>query len=202
MHARLCVIKYNRSGQTKYHILQHHDQFVSPTCNPRMHNKLYRFALRITGSTHEAEDVVQDVMTKAWKATETPMAATIQNWEAWCMTLARNGSLDLNRSRNLRRTAPIDTTMHEAAVERATLPDYAAQQADLLAQVRKLMKICPEKQRLIMHLRDVEEMTYEEIAETLDVPGPYQSEFTPRPKNHSRTNDTPPLSPKIDIRYA
>ncbi|HNL39967.1 MAG TPA: sigma-70 family RNA polymerase sigma factor, partial [Saprospiraceae bacterium] len=37
------------------------------------------------------------------------------------------------------------------------------------AQVRRLMDELPEKQRLVMHLRDVEELTYKEIAETLQI---------------------------------
>jgi RNA polymerase sigma factor (sigma-70 family) len=131
-------------------------------------DKLYRFALRITGSTHEAEDVVQDVLTKAWRTTEElDQAASIQNWEAWCMTLTRNRSLDRNRARNIRRSSPIEASYDTFADP--SNPAATTEHRDMLAHVRQLMQQLPEKQRLVMHLRDVEEMTYEEIAETLDI---------------------------------
>jgi RNA polymerase sigma-70 factor (ECF subfamily) len=39
----------------------------------------------------------------------------------------------------------------------------------MICQIQALMQRLPEKQRLVMHLRDVEEMAYEEIAKTLDI---------------------------------
>lgn len=129
-------------------------------------HKLYRFALRITGSAHEAEDVVQEVLEKVWK-TGSEMSETMQSWEAWCMTMTRNRSLDKNRSRNLRRTATLD-----GVTERQTREADPAQRAegrDMVSQIQRLMQELPEKQRLTMHLRDIEELSYEEIAETLQI---------------------------------
>jgi RNA polymerase sigma-70 factor (ECF subfamily) len=129
-------------------------------------HKLYRFALRITGSSHEAEDVVQEVMEKIWK-TAPEQSENVQNWEAWCMTLTRNRSLDRARSQSLRRAAPLDG-VSERKADTAT-PAQAAENRDLADQVKKMMQQLPEKQRLVMHLRDIEELSYEEIAETLAI---------------------------------
>jgi RNA polymerase sigma-70 factor (ECF subfamily) len=129
-------------------------------------HKIYRFALRITGSVQEAEDIVQEVLEKVWKS-EAGQAEQIQNWEAWCMTMTRNRSLDKNRSRSLRRTAPMEG-LTEPQVEDHN-PAQAAESRDMAAQVRRLMQELPEKQRLVMHLRDIEELSYEEIAETLSI---------------------------------
>lgn len=129
-------------------------------------HKLFRFALRITGSAHEAEDVVQEVMEKIWKS-PAEQSETVQNWEAWCMTLTRNRSLDKTRSQSLRRTASLD-----GLTER---PNGTSNQAstvenrDLADQVKRMMQDLPEKQRLVMHLRDIEELSYEEIAEVLNI---------------------------------
>ncbi|MFN4256691.1 MAG: RNA polymerase sigma factor [Saprospiraceae bacterium] len=136
-------------------------QQISP-----IRSKLYRFALRITGSVHEAEDVVQDVFEKVWKVTD-EHAETVQNWEAWCMTLTRNRSIDKTRSRSFRRAAPLETTFDHASP--AASPAQTAELGDTVAHVRKLMQELPEKQRLVMHLRDIEEMSYDEIAQTLDI---------------------------------
>jgi RNA polymerase sigma factor (sigma-70 family) len=116
-------------------------------------HKLYRFALRITGSVQEAEEEEQ--------------ATVIQNWEAWCMTLTRNRSLDKTRSRMLRRTTALDGVPESRAA--ADNPAQHTEYRDLVDQVRVVMQELPEKQRLVMHLRDVEEMSYEEIAQALDI---------------------------------
>jgi RNA polymerase sigma-70 factor (ECF subfamily) len=129
-------------------------------------HKLYRFALRITGNTHEAEDIVQEVLEKVWK-TESSQSENVQNWEAWCMTLTRNRSLDKNRSRNVRRTQAIESTPDRPGQD--ANPEQALEGQDVVAHIRQLMQELPEKQRLVMHLRDLEEHSYEEIAEVLNI---------------------------------
>lgn len=129
-------------------------------------HKLYRFALRITGSVHEAEDVVQEVLERVWK-TSVDQTAAIQNWEAWCMTLTRNRSFDKTRHQSQRRAAPLD---HAAGQQAAGLsPAQETESRDLIDQIRLLMQELPEKQRLVMHLRDIEELSYDEIAAVLDI---------------------------------
>ncbi len=129
-------------------------------------HKLYRFALRITGSVHEAEDVVQEVLEKVWK-TAPEQSDNVQNWEAWCMTLTRNRSLDKTRSQSLRRTAPLEGVAERSS--NTVTPAQATEQDDLVARVKLMMQQLPEKQRLVMHLRDIEELSYEEIAESLSI---------------------------------
>jgi RNA polymerase sigma-70 factor (ECF subfamily) len=129
-------------------------------------HKLYRFALRITGNSHEAEDVVQEVMEKVWKSAP-EHSETVLNWEAWCMTLTRNRSLDKTRSQSLRRTAPLETVSEQRA--ESSSPAQVTENRDMAAMVKMVMQELPEKQRLVMHLRDIEELTYEEISETLSL---------------------------------
>lgn len=129
-------------------------------------NKLFRFALRIVGDLQEAEDVVQEVLEKIWKSTPEQCAA-VQNWEAWCMTLTRNRALDKTRQINLRRADALDGIQNKAAA--AVNPAQAAEQEDTVSQIRLLITQLPEKQRMVIHLRDFEEMNYEEIAQTLTI---------------------------------
>jgi RNA polymerase sigma-70 factor (ECF subfamily) len=129
-------------------------------------HKLYRFALRITGSVHEAEDVVQEVLERVWK-TSAEQSQNIRNWEAWCMTLTRNRSLDKTRDMARQRTAPIEQELDFQTDGGDTARTMEVQ--DLASLVQRLMKALPEKQRLVMHLRDIEELSYDEIAEVLDI---------------------------------
>lgn len=129
-------------------------------------HKLFRFALRITGSRHDAEDVVQEVLEKVWKTPENPESPVL-NWEAWCMALTRNRSVDKKRSNSQIRVKPLDGLAE--AHDPARSPALRAETHDMAARVRQFIDGLPEKQRLVMFLRDVEDLTYEEIAHALDI---------------------------------
>lgn len=62
-----------------------------------MKNELFRLALRITLDRAEAEDVVQDTLIKVWDKRDS--WTTIDNIEAFAMTVCRNLALDRTRSR-------------------------------------------------------------------------------------------------------
>jgi RNA polymerase sigma factor (sigma-70 family) len=127
-------------------------------------HKLFRFALRITGSAQDAEDVVQEVLEKVWK-TPAGQSEAVRNWEAWCMTMTRNRSLDKSRDQTRRRAESLDGVHAKAG--NGIGPAEALEQGDMAARIRRMMHDLPEKQRLVMHLRDIEELSYDEIAETL-----------------------------------
>lgn len=127
-------------------------------------NKLYRFSLRIVGNVAEAEDVVQEVFIKVWnKRSE---LGTYKNLEAWCMTLTKNLSIDKVRSKHRRVEGfkdGFDMPSHSAS------PYQAAAMSDTMSRIQSMMDDLPEKQRMIMQLRDIEGMSYKEIAEILDI---------------------------------
>ena len=128
-------------------------------------DKLYRFALRITGDVAEAEDVVQEVFIKVWNKRDD--MAEVNNHEAYCMTLTRNLSLDKIRSKH-RQTTEIGEALQLTDYE--STPYMSVEKNDALLRIRKWMQELPEKQRLTMHLRDIEGMTYDEISESLEMP--------------------------------
>lgn len=127
-------------------------------------DKLYRFSLRITGNEMEAEDVVQEVFIKVWDKRE--QMHDIQNPEAWCMTLTKNLSFDKIKSKH-RLTTEISEA-HQLIDSKLT-PYQSFEKKETFSRIKKLMDELPEKQKLAMHLRDIEGMTYDEIAETLDI---------------------------------
>jgi RNA polymerase sigma factor (sigma-70 family) len=129
-------------------------------------HKLFRFALRITGQQQDAEDVVQEVLEKVWR-TDSEQSANIKNWEAWCMTMTRNRSVDKSRASSSRRPVALENAVELETPAISVVARLELQEA--ATRIRELMQTLPEKQRLVMHLRDVEELTYEEIAETLQI---------------------------------
>ncbi len=128
-------------------------------------NRLFRFALGIVGQAAEAEDVVQEVFIKLWNNRN--QMAEIVNVEAWCITATRNLSIDKLRSKH-QRMVPMSAGFDLS--DQAATPYETTVSHDVFDQVRNLMNRLPDKQRDIMQLRDIEGLSYQEIAESLNVP--------------------------------
>jgi RNA polymerase sigma-70 factor (ECF subfamily) len=127
-------------------------------------SKLYRFALRMMNSNSEAEDVVQEVLIKLWQQRE--KLCQIANVEAWSIRLTRNASIDKIRTRKM--TESTDVLLNVATNQPS--PEDLTRRTETFDWVKKAMANLPEKQRAVMHLRDIEEYSYQEIAEALDIP--------------------------------
>ena len=126
----------------------------------RMRDKLYRYALRFVKDSDSAEDVVQDVMSKLWQKREE--ADAIENLEAWLMVLTRNRSLDM-----LRKVKDNHVSVDEAYAvsDKEPSADKLLETEDLMTLLESCLNQLPEKQRTIFHLREIEQMAYEEIAQ-------------------------------------
>lgn len=127
-------------------------------------DKMYRFALRMVKSIPEAEDVVQEVLIKLWQQRD--RLSQISNIEAWSIRLIRNQSID--KLRRKKYTDEIDSVLHFSS--NTPSPVETVEQQDTFRLVGDIMNALPEKQRLVMHLRDIEEYSYQEIAAALDMP--------------------------------
>lgn len=135
-------------------------------------NKLFRVALRITLDRPEAEDVVEDVLVKTWEMRHTPELQSVQNLEAYCLTMTRNLAIDRSR-RSEAQNISLDDADHEhiarESIDTAPLPDQIMERDDRLRWVRELFEQLPEKQRTVMQLRDIEEHSYQEISEIMQI---------------------------------
>ena len=123
-------------------------------------DKMYRLSYRIVGNQYDAEDVVQEVIIKVWDKRD--HFATITNKAGWLMTLARNLSIDKTRSKH-RRTNDLANYGHLS--DGGPTPGDSLETNDLLQKVKELYDQLPETQKTVLHLRDIEEYSYDEIAE-------------------------------------
>lgn len=128
-------------------------------------NRLFRFALGMLGSREEAQDVVQEVMVKVWNGRE--QMAVIENMEAWCMRITKNLSLDRLRSKQTKITDSFGEGFdlqahHPTPLEKTEL-------GESMQRITELMAALPDKQRQVMHLRDIEGYSYNEICEILEL---------------------------------
>lgn len=129
----------------------------------KLKDKLFRFALQILKDKEDAEDVVQETFLKLWTARQN--LKEVHNLDAYSMTMAKNLSLDLIKSGKLKRMK-----IGEMLPESENRSDEKKiENRDALEKVRGIIKGLPETQRLVMHLRDVEEMEYEEIASVMEL---------------------------------
>lgn len=127
-------------------------------------DRLYRFAMRMVDNAAEAEDVVQEVLIKLWHKREE--LTQIQNLEAWSIRLTKNLSLDKLRSKH-KRTEGLEG--HYDLVSDSRNPEQLIESKDAMQRIHQLMQQLPESQRLVLQLRDIEELSYKEIAECLDM---------------------------------
>jgi RNA polymerase sigma-70 factor (ECF subfamily) len=91
----------------------------------------------------------------------------VQNWEAWCMKITRNLSLDRIRSMTRKQTQPIEESFnvhHEALT-----PHESTEIHESMQKINQLIAGLPEKQRQVIHLRDVEGYSYNEICDILEL---------------------------------
>lgn len=128
-------------------------------------NKLFRFALKFLGNEEEAKDVVQEVFIRVWNGRD--QMNEVQNWEAWCMRITRNLSLDRIRSLTRKQTQPIEASFdirHDALT-----PHESTEIRESMQQIAQVISSLPDKQRQVIHLRDVEGYSYNEICEILEI---------------------------------
>jgi RNA polymerase sigma factor (sigma-70 family) len=128
-------------------------------------NKLFRFALKFLGNEDEAKDIVQEVFIKVWNGRD--QMEEVQNWEAWCMRITRNLSLDRIRSMTHKQTQPIEESfnVHHSALS----PHETTEIQESMQKINQFIAALPEKQRQVIHLRDVEGYSYNEICDILEL---------------------------------
>ena len=133
-------------------------------------DSLYNFAHWLTQNRDEAEDLVQETYAKALKGFGSFQPGT--NFRAWIFRILRNTFLTSRTGLAATRTVPLDSEdepEQTVAVSRETPESILLEQAGQ-QQVQAALEQVPVIYREVLLLCDVEEMSYQEIADTLGVP--------------------------------
>lgn len=133
---------------------------------------LYGRALRLTGGDESrSEDLVQETVLKAWEAWDSYEKGT--NCKAWLMTILRNTFVNEFR----RRKSRPDPVEYDEVADRPVWPelredDPAGDFFDRIIDDRIVRAIeeLPDPYRVPLVLSDLDGLSYDEIAEELDVP--------------------------------
>jgi RNA polymerase sigma-70 factor, ECF subfamily len=132
--------------------------------------KVFNVAYKFVGKHDEAEDLTQDIFLKIFKALKTFDRRA--NFQTWIISISRNLCIDHYRSvRKERQTIArdVDTSdLQPATTERG--PYAVAEHQDLKAQLRQALETLPLTLRTAVVLRDLQELSYQEIADRLGLP--------------------------------
>ena len=121
-------------------------------------------ALRITLDRAEAEDIVQDTMIRVWnKRDEWQQFDSV---EAYCLVVAKNLAIDRSQKKE---TQNVELTPEMAEEADISGPYDRLVNDERLKIIHRLINELPEKQRLIMQLRDIEGENYKDIAKVLQL---------------------------------
>jgi RNA polymerase sigma-70 factor (ECF subfamily) len=134
-------------------------------------DQLYNFAHWLTQNRDEAEDLVQETYVKALKGFSSFQLGT--NFRAWIYRILRNTFLTSRKGLKVTMTVPLDFDEEEEApvptVERDT-PETLLLARSSRELLQKTIEELPVHFREVLLLCEVEEMSYQEISETLAVP--------------------------------
>src|SRR6056297_367151 len=135
---------------------------------------LYNFGLRLTSDPNDAEDLVQDTIVKAYRFFSSYEKGT--NAKAWLFRILKNSYIN-NYRRKSKKPQQVDydevATFYESIrAERTETSDLEdTMYRELIDDdITNALDQIPEDFRTVVLLCDVEDFTYEEIANMLDVP--------------------------------
>ena len=136
----------------------------------RHRRKVFNLAYKFVGRHDEAEDLTQDIFVKIFKALHTFDRRA--NFQTWLISISRNLCIDHYRSvRKERATMARDVDASEltpASRERGPLAQL--EQSDLKELIGRAMAELPDALRVAVTLRDLQEFSYQEIADQLHLP--------------------------------
>ena len=128
--------------------------------------RVYRLAYRLTGNSHDAEDLTQEVFVRVFRSLDSYVPGT---FEGWLHRITTNLFLDMARRRQrIRFEGLADETEARLGGSEPT-PAQAFDDRHLDGDIHAaLMALAPEYRAAVI-LCDIEGLSYEEIADTLDV---------------------------------
>ena len=139
----------------------------------QFHQRIYNLAYRFTGRFDESEDLTQEIFLKVYRTLKSyrPESGALVTW---MVRVGRNHLIDHYRKFKTERTQTDSLEVEYEKVEenpaRYRSPAEALEQLELSERVHRALLKVSEDLREAVILRDLEEFTYEEIADMLKLP--------------------------------
>jgi RNA polymerase sigma-70 factor (ECF subfamily) len=132
--------------------------------------KVFNVAYKFVGRHDEAEDLAQDIFLKVFKSLDTFDRRA--NFQTWLISVSRNLCIDHYRSvRKERETINRDVDASELSpASPDENPVAAIEQRDRVMLLRQAFAALPASLRTAVLMRDIQELSYQEIADRLRLP--------------------------------
>ena len=128
--------------------------------------RVYRLAYRLTGNPHDAEDLTHDVFVRVFRSLHSYTPGT---FEGWLHRITTNVFLDRMRRRQRIRFDALDEDAARRLAAPGPGPEQVYHDAHLDDDIQRALDALPPDFRVAVVLCDIEGLSYEEIAATLDI---------------------------------
>ena len=147
-------------------------------------SSLRRYARSLVRNSNDADDLVQDALVKAYERQASFKGGG--NLRHWLLSILHNTHIDRYRSASARQRRD-DIVSSDAELSYPALQE----QSVYLAQVKDAFMRLPDEQREALHLVAIEDLSYQEAADTLGIPiGTLMSRVS-RARSALRSGETP-----------
>lgn len=131
-------------------------------------------ALRLLGNAHDAAELVQDALVKAFRSLDQLQQS--ERFGPWLMRIVTNLALNFRRSRGRRQAVSLEQPVGDGeddlrasiAGNRLDAPEQPLTSAELGDAIQRAINRLPEKQRLALIMFAVEKMPQKDVAEVLN----------------------------------
>ena len=132
--------------------------------------KVFNIAYKFVGKHDEAEDLAQEIFLRIFKSLDTFDRRA--NFQTWLISISRNLCIDHYRSvRKERETIDRDVDANELSPQSHDPgPVAALEQQDRVQLLKEAMAALPDTLRTAVLMRDIQELSYQEIADRLRLP--------------------------------
>jgi RNA polymerase sigma-70 factor, ECF subfamily len=126
---------------------------------------VYRFAFRLCGNQHTAEDLAQDAILQACRRTDT--SPNERALRIWLFRVVTNRWIDVCR-KNQQTKFDASHSVETVLASEITAPE-SVELHETIFQAMQIMNRLPERQRTVLHLSACEQMSNSEIAGILNI---------------------------------
>ncbi|MBR6655318.1 MAG: sigma-70 family RNA polymerase sigma factor [Alistipes sp.] len=145
------------------------DSTAFDTLFARHSDSIYAMLLKYTGNSNDVNDLMQEAFMKAFL--KIGLYDPKYDFGAWIYTIARNTFVDFSRSRKSNALNPqnLSPEIDNTAQSSSPTPEDYIINAQQRAQIERYISMLPQDYRQLFELRFLDEYSYEEISEKLDM---------------------------------
>jgi RNA polymerase sigma-70 factor (ECF subfamily) len=135
----------------------------------RYSKTVYNMALNFAGNSDDAADITQDIFLKVYN--NIGKFDGENTFTAWLLRLSKNYCIDYwRKQKHHRQNVELDDNIRNEQSDKADTPEDSLIRQSEINYLRKKLLLLPPELRSLVIMRDIQDFSYQEIAENLDLP--------------------------------